>query len=127
MKLHPNHVCYKVFRRYMSPSEKADFDKLIIQFKNTRHKYYFNAMIKHFDIEKLRKQPLIWQDIWLYNYIIFETSERLRRDGMFKMYVREAFIYEDEEFFDYVKNMPPSDKAKVSAVWDYHSTQSTKE
>lgn len=118
---YPTEVCFIVFKRYMSKAEQLDFDKLLVKYKDTRHKQFFNAMLKHFDIEKLRTQPLIWQDIWLYNYINYEATEKLRRDGLFKKYVKEIFIYDDEEFKSYLKSMPPADKAKLQAIKDHHS------
>lgn len=103
MKYHPNLIIYKVFRRYLTDEEKSEFDNLRMNYKDLRSKHFYNAMLKFFDVEKLRLEPLLWQDIWLYNYINFEVNDKLRRSGLISKYEKEIFIYDDTEFIQFLK------------------------
>ncbi len=73
MKYHPNLIIYKVFNRYLSENDQAKFEKQLVKYKDRRSKHFYNGMIRHFDIEKLRVEPLLWEDIWIYNYCNYEV------------------------------------------------------
>ena len=73
-------------------------DKLF-KIENGKSKNYFNVLIKNFDITRFRDDPIIWQDIWLFNYIKYDVSERLRMRRLIAKYEKQAFIYDDEEFW----------------------------
>lgn len=60
-------------------------------------------MLKHFDLEKLRTETLLWEDIWIYNYCNYEITDKIRRDGLISKYEREVFIYDEKEFQKYLK------------------------
>ena len=72
MKYHPNLIIYKVFKRYLSDAEQAKLVKQLNKYKDQRSKHFYNGMLKHFDLEKLRTKPLLWEDIWIYNYCTYE-------------------------------------------------------
>ncbi len=98
MKHHPNLIIYKVFKRYLSLEDQEHFDKQLAKYKDQRSKHFFNGMLKLFDIEILRKKPLLWEDIWLYNYCKYEVTTRIREDGLIRRYEREVFVFDDKEF-----------------------------
>ena len=103
MKYHPNLIMYKVFSRYLSESDQVKFDKLLSKYKDQRRKYFYNGMLKYFNIEKLRTEPLLWEDIWIYNYCNYEITDKIRRNGLISKYEREVFIYDELEFQNYLK------------------------
>ena len=104
MHFHPLHIIYKVFSRYLEGEEKKEFLKLSIRFKKPNTKHFYNAMMAQFDIEQLRFSPLILEDIWIYNYIKYEVNIKIKRSGLIAKYEREAFIYDDNEFWEYVRD-----------------------
>lgn len=98
MKRPPNYILLKQALRYLPESEKLDLINKLSTL-NSLHKPFYNCLIKNFDIEVLRTKPLIWQDIWLYNYIKYDVEDKLKRNGLIAKYEREVFIEDDLEFF----------------------------
>ena len=99
MKRLPNHILFKQALRYLPEEERIVLTSRLSKFDN-EHKPFFKCLIKHFDIELFRTKPLIWQDIWLYNYIKYDTDKSLRRMGIIAKYESEVFIEDDAEFFE---------------------------
>jgi hypothetical protein len=107
MNFHPNYIILKQTLRYLTEDEGKVLKDALLKLKGN-NKTFLNCITKHFDIEKFKKKPLVWQDIWLYNYIKYETSERIKRSGLIARYAREVFIDNDEEFFkkkDYINSL----------------------
>lgn len=98
MKRPPYYIIYKQALRYLDAPEKEILKKEL-DFINSRHKRFLTKLTKCFDIEKFRVKPLIWQDIWLYNYIKYEVVDGVKRSGLIALYEKEAFIENDAEFF----------------------------
>lgn len=99
MGYHPNLIILKVFRRYMNQQEQLVFNEKISKCKSERGKVFTNLMLNNFDIEKLKDAPLIWQDIWIYNYCKYEIGVRIRKTKLIKQYENEVFILGDEDFW----------------------------
>lgn len=85
--------------RYLPENEKLDLINKLSTFNNL-HKPFFNCLKKNFDFEVFRTNPLIWQDIWLYNYIKYDVEDKLKRNGLIAKYEREVFIENDQEFIE---------------------------
>lgn len=102
MKRPPNHILFKQALRYLSEEEKMVLTSRLSKLNN-EHKPFFKCLVKHFDVELFRTKPLIWQDIWLYNYIKYDTDNSLGRRGLIAKYEREAFIENDAEFFEKIE------------------------
>lgn len=67
-------------------------------------KEFINTIKKHFDIELFRTKPFIWQDIWIYNYLMYEATTRLVRSKLINRYSKE--IITPQKFaIDEVKNI----------------------
>jgi hypothetical protein len=104
MKHHPNLILYTVFKRYLSESEQAKFDKYLEKYQDRRSKYFYNGMLKFFDIEKIRNNPMLLEDIWIYNYCKYEVSNRVRKSGLISKYELEVFIHDEKAFRKYLNN-----------------------
>ena len=61
-------------------------------------KSFLTRLIKNFDVELFKTSPLIWQDIWLYNYIKYDVGDKLPKSGLIAKYEREAIVENDLEF-----------------------------
>lgn len=51
-----------------------------------------NSDKRHFDIERFRTNPVIWQDIWLYNYITYDVKGSFPRNRLIADYDRCILI-----------------------------------
>jgi len=99
MKRPPNYILLKQALRYLSEEDKLALTNRLSKLNN-KNKPFFNCLIKYFDIELFRTKPLIWEDIWLYNYIKYDTDKGLGRRGLIALYEKEVFIDDDSEFFE---------------------------
>lgn len=97
MKCPPNYIIFKQSLRYLSDDEQQQLRAKMRDYVVIRKSFLTN-LLKHFDIELFRTSPLIWQDIWLYNYIKYDSSEKLPRSGLIAKYEREVFVEDDVEF-----------------------------
>lgn len=107
MKYHPNYNILKQTLRYLTDLERATLRGKLIKLKGN-NKTYLNCLVRNFDIEKFKDTPLIWQDIWLYNYIKYDTNQGIKRSGLIAKYGREVFIDDDAEFLakkDYLNSL----------------------
>ncbi len=98
MKYDPHLIILKVLSRYMESEIHKQMLNELGKHKNIGPKKLRTIVSKYFDWERLIYHPLIYQDIWIYNYLFIECSNRLRRDGLISKYEREAFIFDDKEF-----------------------------
>ncbi len=98
MKRPPNYIILKQALRYLSESEKKELLKNLSTL-NIKHKPFLNKFKKCFNIELFKTEPLIWQDIWLYNYIKYDTDVKIRRNGLIAQYERSVYIEDDATFF----------------------------
>ena len=100
MKYHPNKILQKVIFRYLSDDEKNALVPKLYNIKNPNSKQYYNILIKNFDINRFRVNPLIWQDIWLYNYIKYEVTDGVWKRGLIAKYEKKVFIFDDDLFWE---------------------------
>lgn len=84
--------------RYLSYADRQLLINRLLDF-DFKHKGFLICLRKYFDIEVFRKSPLIWQDAWLYNYIMHDELIHLPKNRLITMYKKEAFIDNDVEFF----------------------------
>jgi len=99
MKYHPNFIILKQISRYLTKVEQSILSNKLYN-QNIKNKLFLNYITNFFDIERLKNNPLIWQDIWLYNYIKYDTLEGVKRKGLIVKYEKEVFIIDDTEFFN---------------------------
>lgn len=99
----PRAVLTKVISRYLNAREYKAFIKELSAFEEVSDPLFVEIMNKHFDIERWRTSPIVKQDLWLYNYFVFEYKQRLKCTKLFRKYINYAFIYDDAEFFSQVE------------------------
>lgn len=98
LKHHPNLILLKVFRRYLSKNELIEFENKISKCQVQTGKMFTKTLLRNFDIERIKNAPLIWQDIWIYNYCKYEIHNGLRKTQLLKRYELEALFMRDEDF-----------------------------
>lgn len=105
MKHDPQVIILKVLSRYMDKEEHKKMINELGKHKNISPNKMKSIVAKYFDWERLIYKPMIYQDIWIYNYLFIECSNKLRRDGLINKYEREAFIFDDFEFLKMRNNL----------------------
>jgi len=98
MKYDSYYVILKQCLRYLNEKDQLILKKKLVNL-NVKHKSFLNCLVRNFDIEKLQKEPLVWQDIWLYNYIKYDSDKASKRRGLILKYEKYIFQDDDKEFF----------------------------
>ncbi len=102
LKYRPQIILLWVARNYLN---EAEFKRLLDSlYKCNRDKLFLHNFLKNFDVELLRTKPIIWQDIWIYNYLTYDCKEKLTKTQQLLNYERE-FIIPAEETLKELKNM----------------------
>lgn len=89
----------KVIKRYLTSAEYKEFMKELMDHKRITNPIFVEVMKKHFDIERWRTAPFIWQDVWLYNYFQYEFKGRIGMTGLLKKYAEVVFLDDEISFF----------------------------
>lgn len=130
----PRFVLMKVLKRYLTEKEFSDFSADLMSTKRLTNPHFMVTLKRHFDIERWKNAPLIWQDIWLYNYFAFEYKGSLKCKGLMRKYTHSVFIEDDAEFFNNIERLNKKkaplpkgvtfipDKEKPSVANHLHST-----
>lgn len=113
MKYPPVYIIYKQACKYLTSDEVVKLEKKLEKYKDFKGRPFYKALLKNFDIEVFKDNPLIWEDIWLYNYIKYEvTDDYFPRIGLIAKYEKEIF--------------KPNLKKDEKAEQNYVSRKSTK-
>jgi hypothetical protein len=74
LKYHPQLILLWVASNYLQDYE---FKKLLDQLpQRNSNKIFLRKFCAHFDIERLRTKPVIWQDVWIYNYLTYDCKDK---------------------------------------------------
>ncbi len=88
----PVYIIYNQVCKYISEEEKVEMDKNINKLKKMYGKQHLKVILNHFNIELFKDKPIIPEDIYLYNYIKYDITEKaLPRSGIIQKYERLYF------------------------------------
>jgi hypothetical protein len=88
----PVYIIYTQACKYLSEEEKAELIKKINKLKRMYGKQHLKVILEHFDVELFKDKPIIPEDIYLYNYIKYDITEKaLPRSGLIQKYERSYF------------------------------------
>jgi len=76
MKLNPKHIIFIAVSNYLSAEDAAKLKNDIISFKRLPDSKFIKLVEQYFDFNLLRDKPLIPEDIWLFNYLMYENKKR---------------------------------------------------
>jgi hypothetical protein len=86
----PRLVVVMALLKYMKPNEiealKVDLAKL----KTVTDRLLVDRFRKYLDLERLRVQPIIPEDIMVYNYLQYEFTGKFRKTKLLAKYGREV-------------------------------------
>ncbi len=92
MKNTPLYIIFTQACKYLSEQEVNDLKDKLSKTNNKQGKIFLRIFLQNFDIEVFKDKPLILEDIWLYNYIKYEiTEKKIPRRGLIEMYEKKIF------------------------------------
>ena len=94
LKYPPKFILLWVARNYLND---GDFKKLLDKLYQCKtDKTFHKGFMESFDIELLRHKPIIWQDIWIYNYLLYDCKDKLPKTQLIYNYEKEFVIPAEE-------------------------------
>lgn len=107
LKHHPQLILLWVARNYLNESEfRFLLDGLI--FKRKSDRIFLRKYLERFDIERIRKNSLVWQDIWIYNYLVYDCKEgNLPKTKLILQYEREIAMPEERHLQEFKMILEP--------------------
>lgn len=88
----PVYIIFTQACKYLTEGEKAELFKKLNKLKSLYGKPYLKIILQHFDVELFKDKPIIPEDIYLYNYIKYEiTDKAIPRNGLIAKYERLYF------------------------------------
>ncbi len=95
MKHPPVYIIFRQICKYLNKEEEAKLINKLSKLKRFDGRPYLNILLKNFDIEVFKVNPVIPEDIWLYNYLKYEvTPKRIPRKGLIAKYETKIFLKE---------------------------------
>lgn len=89
----PRFILYVAVKNYLTEEQLDDLRTDISKKGVKGDKTFLNVIKKHFDIELFRTKPFIWQDIWLYNYLMYDVKTiKFPRVGLIAKYEKEIVL-----------------------------------
>jgi len=91
MKYNPVYIIYTQALNYLCEEERNILNKKLSKYKSYSLPFFKNLLL-NFDIEKFKTNPVIPEDIWLYNYIKYEVTNKIPKSKLISKYEKEIFI-----------------------------------
>ena len=76
MVLTPKHIIFIVVSNYLSPVQCTDLKNDMIKYKRLSGLKFIQIIEQYFDFKTLRDKPLIPEDIWLFNYLMYDSTKK---------------------------------------------------
>jgi hypothetical protein len=74
MKLTPKHIIFIAVSNYISTDAISDIKNEISKYKRLSAQRFIDIIQNYFDFDTLRDRPIIPEDIWLYNYLMYDNN-----------------------------------------------------
>ncbi len=97
----PRYIIYWAVCNYITEEEELNIKNDIIKYKRLSDRNFLKIIERHFDIERFKDSPVIWEDIWLYNYIKYDfVKSRMLKKGLIVRYENRVVIKVKKEVFN---------------------------
>jgi hypothetical protein len=88
----PRFIIYLAVVKYLNKDQIEDLKKELGESGLKQDRKFLSIIKKYFDFEVFKDKPMLWQDIWIYNYLRYEVKLRLPRRGLIAKYEKEVII-----------------------------------
>jgi len=99
MKYSPRNIIFCAISKYLDDKTyKKVMDQIGKEFPQQDRKF-LTIIKRHFDFELMKDKPVIWQDIWIYNYLKYDyDNHKFARSGLIAKYEREIVLPSEKSF-----------------------------
>lgn len=100
LKHHPQLILLWVARNYLDDGE---FKTLLDTVSSNRKGdgIFLRKYLSLFDIERIKLRPVTWQDIWIYNYLVYDCKgNKLPKTRLIRQYETQIAIPAEKTFLE---------------------------
>ena len=99
MNFDPRNIIFCAVSRYLDDETYAKvLDDIGREFPKQDRKF-LSILKRHFNFELMKNKPYMWQDIWIYNYLLYDYSgHKFARTGLLAKYEKEVIIPSEKSF-----------------------------
>lgn len=98
----PRYVIYWAVTNYVSEAVRQNIIADLTAYKKLNDMLFLRVIYKHFNINRFKDEPFMWQDIWLYNYLTYDYKggAMKKSNPLIRMYSKEFVIPADSAVFE---------------------------
>ena len=82
MLLTPKHIIFVAVSNYLPVEQAAKLKTEISSFKRLPDLKFIKIIERYFDFNMLRDKPVIPEDIWLFNYLMYENKKKVNQNPL---------------------------------------------
>jgi hypothetical protein len=82
-------IIYACIQNYLTVEKAHELKDELSRHRGVGPTRLKKILPKYLDIELLRSKPFIWQDIWIYNYLMYEAKEKMIPSKLITRYGKE--------------------------------------
>jgi hypothetical protein len=104
MKYSPRNIIFCAVSKYI---EDKTYEKLMDQIGKEfpkQDRAFIGIIKQHFDFELMKDKPVLWQDIWIYNYLKYDwDNQKFKRSARLLLKYEKEIIIPSEKTFKALK------------------------
>jgi hypothetical protein len=104
MKYSPRNVIFCAVSKYLND---ATYTKVMDQIGKEfpkQDRTFITILRQHFDFERMKDKPVVWQDIWIYNYLKYDwDNHKFKRSARLLTKYEKEIIMPSEKAFKELK------------------------
>jgi hypothetical protein len=86
MKYPPKYVLFYAASRYLTAEQRQSLIDDFGKEKPVLTPKFHSLIKRYFNYEDFKDKPIIWQDLWLYNYLTYDVDGKLKRHPLLIKY-----------------------------------------
>jgi hypothetical protein len=76
LKLTPKHIIFIAVTNYISDKVASDIKNELSRYQRLPSQKFIELIEKYFDFNILKDNPIIPEDVWLYNYLMYDNKKK---------------------------------------------------
>jgi hypothetical protein len=104
MKYSPRNIIFCAVLKYIDDQTYARLLDQIGQQFPKQDRAFISIIKQHFDFERMKDKPVLWQDIWIYNYLKYDwDNQKFKRSARLLLKYEKEIIIPSEKTFKALK------------------------
>jgi hypothetical protein len=100
MKYSPRNIIFCAVSKYIDDKTYASVMNQIGKEFPKQDRAFISILRQHFDFDRMKDKPVIWQDIWIYNYLKYDwDNKKFKRSAQLLAKYEKEIIMPSEKAF----------------------------